>query len=87
MTRPFRYALRFLALVAVVAALHAAVAPNLPVNHPYMSALSDVTASSAMAVPINCPNNSCGGRKGCRSDHNFYCTIDASGACNTSKCL
>lgn len=87
MSRAPRHAVRFLMVIAVVAALHAALAPSLPVNSPYLSALSDITGGAVMAIPINCPNNACGGKKGCRSDHGFYCTIDAAGGCSNSKCL
>ncbi len=87
MHRTLRYAARALALMLLIAAVHAVVAPTLPVNDPYMSALSDITAGAAMAIPINCPNNSCGGKKGCRSDHGFYCTLGTGGSCATSKCL
>jgi len=87
MPRSLRYTARFLALMLIVAAVHAAVAPTLPVNNPYMSALASINAGAAMAIPINCPNNSCGGKKGCRADHGFYCTLGTDGSCATSKCL
>ena len=86
MRKTLRFALRFVAVIAVVALVQAALVATPPSGNPYVSALSNVSASAAYAVPINCPNNSCGGKKGCRSDHGFYCTLSGSG-CQTSKCL
>lgn len=86
MSRVFKYSVRFLAIVAVIAVALAALAPSSPAQNPYASALSNITVGSSYAVPINCPNNSCGGKKGCRADHGFYCTT-SSGSCQTSKCI
>ena len=86
MSRPTRFAVRFLAIVALVALVQIALAPSAPVSNPYASALSNISVGPALAFPINCPNNSCGGKKGCRSDHGFYCTT-SSGSCQTSKCI
>jgi hypothetical protein len=80
------YPARFLAAVAVIALLLAVTAPSADTPNPYGSALSSVAIGSAYAIPINCPNNSCGGKKGCRADHGFYCDT-SSGTCQTSKCL
>ena len=77
---------RFLLIVAVVALVQTLVAPSAPAGNPYVSALSNLSVGSTYAVPINCPNNSCGGRKGCRADHGFYCTTSG-GTCQTSKCI
>jgi hypothetical protein len=77
---------RFLLIVAVVALIQLTLAPSAPAQSPYASALSNLSAGPAFAYPINCPNNSCGGKKGCRSDHGFYCTL-SNGSCQTSKCL
>jgi len=86
MSMAFRYPARLLAIVAVIALVQMALAPSAPAHNPYVSALSTLSVGSTYAIPINCPNNSCGGRKGCRSDHGFYCDT-SSGICQTSKCL
>jgi len=86
MRKALRFALRFVAVIAVVALVQMALVAPQPAGNPYASALSTVSVGAAYAVPINCPNNSCGGKKGCRSDHGFYCTF-SSGTCQTSKCL
>jgi hypothetical protein len=86
MSMVFKYAARSLAIVAVIALLQMVLVPSAPAHNPYVSALSNVSVGSTYAVPINCPNNSCGGKKGCRADHGFYCTI-SSGSCQTSKCI
>ena len=86
MKRAAGFAARFLAIVAVIAVIQMTLAPSAPAHTPYVSALSNLSVGSAFAFPINCPNNSCGGKKGCRSDHGFYCTT-SSGSCQTSKCL
>ena len=86
MSMVIQYSARFLAIVAVTALVLAALAPSVPAHNPYISALSIVSIGSTYAVPINCPNNSCGGKKGCRADHGFYCTLSG-GTCQTSKCL
>jgi len=86
MRKTLRFALRFVAVIAVVALIQVALVAPPPAGNPYASALSNVSVGSAYAFPINCPNNSCGGKKGCRSDHGFYCTT-SSGGCQTSKCL
>lgn len=86
MRKTLRFALRFVAVIAVVALIQVALVAPSPTGNPYASALSNVSVGSAYAVPINCPNNSCGGKKGCRADHGFYCTLSGSG-CETSKCL
>lgn len=86
MSKIVGYPARFLAVVAVIALLYAFAAPTAGTSNPYVSALSSVSIGSAYAVPINCPNNSCGGKKGCRADHGFYCDT-SSGTCQTSKCL
>jgi hypothetical protein len=86
MSKIVSYPIRFLAVVAVIALLHAATVAPAGTRNPYVSALSNVAIGSTYAVPINCPNNSCGGKKGCRADHGFYCDT-SSGTCQTSKCL
>lgn len=86
MRKTLKFALRLVAVVAVVALIQVALVATPPAGNPYVSALSNVSASAAYAAPINCPNNSCGGKKGCRADHGFYCTISG-GSCQTSKCL
>jgi len=86
MSMVFKHAARFLAIVAVIALVQMAVVASSPAHNPYVSALSNVSVGSAYAIPINCPNNSCGGKKGCRADHGFYCDT-SSGTCQTSKCL
>ncbi len=86
MPASLKFAARFLTVVAVIALIPMALAPSAPAQNPYVSPLSNVSVGSAFAIPINCPNNSCGGKKGCRSDHGFYCDT-SSGTCQTSKCL
>ena len=86
MSKALRFSVKFLALVALVAVAQALVAPAAPAHHPYASALSTVSVGTAYAAPINCPNNSCGGKKTCRADHGFYCTV-SNGVCSTSKCI
>jgi hypothetical protein len=81
-----KYSARFLVIVAVIALVQTALVPSAPAHNPYVSALSSVSVGSTYAIPINCPNNSCGGKKGCRADHGFYCDT-SSGTCQTSKCL
>ena len=86
MSMVIKYSARFLAIVAVTGLALTALAPSVPAHNPYVSALSSVSIGSTYAIPINCPNNSCGGKKGCRADHGFYCTLSG-GTCQTSKCL
>jgi hypothetical protein len=86
MRRALKFAVRSLAVVAVMALIQMVLVPAAPAVGPYVSALSGVPVDAAYAIPINCPNNSCGGKKGCRSDHGFYCDF-SSGTCRTSKCL
>jgi hypothetical protein len=86
MPTSLKFAARFLAIVAVIALFQMTLAPSTPSQNPYVSALSSVSVGTVLAYTINCPNNSCGGKKGCRSDHGFYCDT-SSGTCQTSKCL
>lgn len=86
MRKSLKLALRFVAVLAVVALIQVALVAPSPAGNPYASALSTVSVGAAYAFPINCPNNSCGGKKGCRADHGFYCTTSSDG-CATSKCL
>jgi len=86
MSMVIKYSARFLVIVAVTALVLTALAPSVPAHSPYVSPLSSVSIGSTYAIPINCPNNSCGGKKGCRSHHGFYCDT-SSGSCQTSKCL
>ncbi|PYT15533.1 MAG: hypothetical protein DMF51_06520 [Acidobacteria bacterium] len=86
MSRSLIFAARFLAIIAAIALIQTIIAPSVPAQSPYMSALSNISVDSVFAYPINCPNNSCGGKKGCRSDHGFYCTTSG-GTCQTSKCI
>jgi hypothetical protein len=86
MKRAVKFSARFLAIVAVIALIQMTLAPSAPVQNPYGSALSNISVGQTFAFPINCPNDSCGGKKGCRSDHGFYCT-NSNGSCQTSKCI
>lgn len=86
MSRTVLYTRRILIVLAFAVLAQAVLAPATTAPGPYLSALSSLTVGATTAAPINCPNNSCGGKKGCRSDHSFYCTLDATG-CQTSKCL
>jgi len=86
MRKSLKFALRFVAVLAVVALIQVTLVAPSPTGNPYASALSNVSVGAAYAFPINCPNNSCGGKKGCRADHGFYCTTSG-GGCATSKCL
>jgi hypothetical protein len=87
MSMTVKFTTRFLAIAAVAALAAGLLAPSVPAHGPYASALSSLSVGSAYAVPINCPNNSCGGKKGCRADHGFYCTIASDGSCQNSKCI
>src|SRR3989442_5140197 len=73
-------------IAAAVALIQPVIVPADPAKGRYVSALSNVSVDLVFAYPINCPNNSCGGKRGCRSDHGFYCTT-SSGTCQTSKCI
>ena len=86
MSRTMIDARRILIVLALAVVAQALLAPSASVPGPYLSALSSLTVGATTAAPINCPNNSCGGRKGCRSDHSFYCTLGSTG-CTTGKCL
>ena len=85
MSIPVRYTVRFAVALAILAAIVLVGSPAQGPG-PYLSALADGAVTSAFAVPINCPNNSCGGKKGCRADHGFYCTLSGT-SCENSKCL
>jgi hypothetical protein len=63
MRKSLQLALRFVAVVAVVALIQVALVAPSPAGNPYASALSNVSVGVAYAFPINCPNNSCGGER------------------------
>jgi hypothetical protein len=86
MSRSSAFAARCLAIIAAIALIQTMSAPSTTTRSPYLSALSNLSVGPVFAFPIDCPNKSCGGKKGCRSDHGFYCDT-SSGSCQTSKCL
>jgi hypothetical protein len=86
MPRPIRIVLRFVAFVAVVAAIGSLVGPTSSSESPYLSALSDLTASSAFAANPHC-------RSACEfASPGFVCTegsgrcVRSSGGCITKSC-
>ncbi len=74
MRKLFRYALRFLVIVAVVASVSLTIAPSQGAKSPYLSALSDLANVPALAAP--CPNEGCvlvGGVVACNFKKHYQC--------------
>jgi len=88
MSRPIKLALRFLAIVAVVALIPATLGPSSSRNSPYLSALSDLTAGSALAAPPGCAQMACNAPDNCVSAHNkpTKCGLSPIGGCATFHC-
>ena len=89
MNRPVRYAVRFLLLSAFLIVAVISVAPAPPsADSPYVSALSDLVATEALAKP--CPNKQCqfsSGRKPqcVNSQNRTFCQGPIS-TCQTVAC-
>jgi len=84
MRNPARLALRFLFLLAALTLVSALLAPSTTGRSPYLSALSDLAAGTAMAAPPcafkACPREP--GRKTPRctkSTSPYYCVVDTTG--------
>ncbi len=74
MPKPLRYALRFLAIVAVVVTVSALFVPASPANSPYLSALLDLSGRSVLAAN-HCANKTCGSFSGpCVSAPGYLCS-------------
>ena len=78
---------RVLFIVAILAAVQIITGVTAPARSPYLSALSDMAASSALAAP-GCNNKTCAKdpRKGptCFSAAGSNCSV--SGGCTSSTC-
>ena len=73
MRKSLGYAFRFLVIVAVVAAVPALLGPASPVNGPYLSALSNLSAGTTLAAN-SCNNKACGSFSGpCVSAPGYLC--------------
>jgi len=84
MHRPMRIVLRFAAAVAVVALLHILVPSSVPVDSPYLSALSILQSSTQAAT--HCADKTCasvGG--GCVRSAGSFCA-KSGGQCFTRGC-
>jgi hypothetical protein len=90
MNRPLVLALRFMAIMAALLVVTVIFAPSSPKSSPYISALGDLTAGSALAAPKPqpCNNMTCGpGGINCRDfGTNVHCTVKANGTCRSSTC-
>jgi hypothetical protein len=88
MRRAFTMAVRFLVLVAVVTVVGVAYAPASHPASPYLSALSDLSASSALAAKKSC-NSMCEFASPgfvCTEGFHSQCTHPATGGCVTASC-
>jgi len=87
MRRPIRYALRLLFVIAVLASLSTLAAPSNAPTSPYLSALSTLTPSNALAQ--ECPFRKCKLINGifqcANSPIASSCTMNGT-QCNSSPC-
>ena len=83
MYKPLRYVLRFVFVAAIVASLPVLSGPARTMNSPYLSALSDLTASSVLAIN-HCNNKACSGTM-CAHLLNYKC-MATGGRCAASAC-
>ena len=88
MRRVCTMAVRFLVLVAVVTVAGVAYAPSSHSASPYLSALSSLSASDAMAAKKGC-NSMCEFASPgfvCTEGFHSQCTHPATGGCVTASC-
>ena len=86
MRTPVTFAVKFLAVIAVLGLVSFVLAPASHVSGPYISALSDLAASSALAAKPGCPNKQCVNHK-CVSMFNWTCKTGVGSYCSlTTMC-
>jgi hypothetical protein len=87
MRNPLRFTLRFLVIVAVIAALPALLGPASPGGSPYLSALSNLSTGSVIAS-THCPDKVCSSFSGpCAKAAGYTCAGGGGfGQCFTKAC-
>jgi len=75
MRTTFRHLARFLAIVAVLGLIHAALGPAGPASGPYLSALSDLGAGALQAAPTHCSNRACTSTVTCGKFAGYNCGV------------
>lgn len=89
MKKSLGIALRFLALMAALTLIAALFAPAGPGKTPYVSGLSDLTASPALASHHPCFTSACGpGGLACHAFENpeVFCVVKQDGTCKNVPC-
>ncbi len=84
MSRPTRFALRFLVIASVITVMAIALPPSFPASSPYLSALSSLAAAPVSASQ-SCPNSGCSSFGLCGKVKGSTCRF-AAGECQQTAC-
>lgn len=87
MRNVFKMSLRLLAVLAAIGAISTLFTPASRTDGPYISALSDLMAQSALAAPPTCNQRNCDTPFTCnQQSKKFNCKISPQGDCSAKLC-
>lgn len=87
MRTSIRYALRFTLAIAILMSSSVLFPPSTLIENPYLSALSDLAITNALAAKPSCSHTTCSSGTCSQMSKSMTCSINGSGKCSAKTCL